>query len=131
MFRLLANPDLDSHCGSPFRSSTYVDEPFKSTHHFIAWCPSLEVCIQGHWGMPAPWRDTPIIAPFESNFNDYSMRVRSTFCSRQEAVGSKQSALGSKPDHDARRYRLPLTASCFLNYTSSPSSAIVRRSSIT
>src|SRR5438045_2077516 len=47
MFRLLANPHLDSHCGSPFRSSTYMDEPFKSTHHFIALYPSLDVCIQG------------------------------------------------------------------------------------
>ena len=28
--------------------------------------------------MPAPWHDTPIIALFESNFNDYSMRVRTS-----------------------------------------------------
>src|SRR4051812_86215 len=87
MFWLFTNPDLDSHCGSPFRSSTYVDEPFKSTQHFIALYPSLEVCIQGHWGMPAPWQDTPIIALFASNINDHSMRVRSSVCSKQSAGG--------------------------------------------
>src|SRR5215211_3624698 len=78
MFWLLANPHLDSHCGSPFRSSTYMDEPFKSTHHFIALSPSLDICIQG-WCMPAPWQDTPIIALFGLKINDYSMRVRSSF----------------------------------------------------
>src|SRR5215212_10035469 len=95
MFRLFANPDLDSHCGSPFRSSTYVDEPFISTHHFIALCPSLDSCNQGYRGMPAPWQDTPIIRPFGSNINDYSMRVQSSvytayvvgcFCLRQSGT---------------------------------------------
>jgi hypothetical protein len=54
-----------------------MDEPFKSTHHFTALYPSLDICIQGY-GVPAAWRDTPIIALFGPDFNDDSMRDKSS-----------------------------------------------------
>jgi len=42
----------------------------------------------GPRGMPAPWQDTPIIALFGPNINDYSMRVQSSIAEgrRQYAV---------------------------------------------
>ena len=76
--------------------------------------------MQGFWDVPAPWQDTPIIRPFESNFNDYLMRVQSSSEPSGKLAGDVQSAEASFSES----YCLPL-------YASWPSSAIVRRSSIT
>jgi len=40
-----------------------MDEPFKSTHHFIALCPSLDRCIQGY-GVCRQRGRTPLLSRY-------------------------------------------------------------------